>query len=127
MALFGKKKEEQVEIAVAAEETLRDRKPVRTTGTKNDYAHILVHPHITEKATDNTARGVYVFRVASDANKKQIAMAIRQMYKVNPVKIRITRIPEKAVRNARTGISGVKSGGKKAYVYLKEGDSISVM
>ena len=28
--------------------------------------------------------------------------------------------------DARTGKSGVKRGGKKAYVYLKKGDTISI-
>lgn len=86
---------------------------------------ILIRPRITEKATASSEGGVYVFDVAQDANKFQIKKAINFLYKVEPIKINITKVPAKRIiyRNKR----GVKSGGKKAYVYLKEGDKISVM
>jgi hypothetical protein len=32
----------------------------------------------------------------------------------------------KSVRHARTGKTGMKGGGKKAYVYLKSSDSINI-
>lgn len=141
MALFGrKKKEKKVEVAdtkvkatPASTKTKSTKtKPARVSvkvseGTEENIARVLVSPRITEKATEKNEQGVYVFDVTPDANKKQIEKAVRTLYKVEPRKIRIAQIPHKKVRNARTGMIGVKGGGKKAYIYLKEGDTISVM
>ena len=88
---------------------------------------VLVCPCITEKATDVSERGVYVFDVATAANKMQIAKAISQVYKVQPVKVRTVQVRGKTVRNARTGMTGKRVSGKKAYVYLKKGDTLSIM
>lgn len=88
---------------------------------------ILLRPRLTEKAVDGMGRNVYVFEVAQRANKVQIKTAIQEVYKVDPVKIAITAIPSKEKRDRRTGKFGTKSGGKKASVYLKEGQSISIM
>jgi large subunit ribosomal protein L23 len=87
----------------------------------------LTHPRITEKATNGIEHGVYVFNVAPNTNKKQIKEAIKLIYNVDPVKVHVTTIRRKNVRNSRTGVKGMKSGGKKAYVYLKKGDTISIM
>lgn len=95
-------------------------------GGKADLSWVLIKPRITEKSTDVSQVRAYVFNVATDANKREIAQAFAQVYKVFPAKVRVTAIQSKAVRNARTGKSGVKSGGKKAYIYLKVGDSINV-
>jgi ribosomal protein L23 len=45
------------------------------------------------------------------------------LYGVTPTKIAITQIKEKIV--FRRGKTGVRSGGKKAVVYLKKGETIS--
>jgi ribosomal protein L23 len=72
-------------------------------------------------------KNVYIFDVSLRANKVMIAAAIKDVYKVEPVKIAITTIKPKKKRNPKTGKMGTKSGGKKAYIYLKKGDSISIM
>lgn len=85
---------------------------------------VIVRPHVTEKGSDTAAHSnAYVFEVRPDANKVAIARGVRELYGVTPVKVRIVPIPAKAVRSRRGG-RGVKRGGKKAYVYLKEGDTI---
>ena len=89
--------------------------------------NVLIRPRITEKATFATEQGVYVFEVTPSANKQQIADAIEHFYKVSPRKINITRIPAKRIRSRLRGRFGVVSPGKKAYVYLKEGDTIEVV
>lgn len=129
MALFSRKNKEEekvTETSAAVKSAPAKAKKTKATGGE-DVARILLNPRITEKATENSVNGVYVFDVAVDANKKQIEKAVRTLYKVEPRKIHVTSIPAKKVRNARTGMIGVKSSGKKAYVYLKDGDSISVM
>lgn len=80
------------------------------------------NPRITEKASFNAERNVYTFDVALDANKTEIKKAIFSIYKVHPVKVNILKVKEKQVFSR--GQKGVKSGGKKALVYLKEGDKI---
>jgi hypothetical protein len=41
---------------------------------------VVRRPHITEKASASAERGVYVFEVATDANKRDIARAVSLMY-----------------------------------------------
>lgn len=115
MALFGSKKE------------VSKRGPKASHTGTTDVVGVLRAPHITEKASDGMARGVYVFDVSLNATKPQIKAAIKRVYNVDPTHIRVVRIPRKETRNVRTGVQGVKGGGKKAYVYLKKGDQISIM
>lgn len=85
--------------------------------------HILKNPRITEKAAYMTDRNVYVFDVFKTATKPEIAKAVKALYKVEPISIKTVQVPSKTVRNRR-GVTGVKGGGKKAYVELKKGDTI---
>ncbi len=88
-------------------------------------SNILRNPHITEKATVASERGVYVFTVDPRATKETVAKAFIEQYKVTPVKIATVTIPAKAtvVRGKR----GTQAGYKKAYIYLKKGDKIEIM
>jgi large subunit ribosomal protein L23 len=91
--------------------------------SKQDLTWVIKKPRITEKgailAGENS---VYTFNLHQDANKKLVSQAIQLIYKVTPIKIGISAIKTKKVR--RKGGIGKKSGGKKAYVYLKKGDKI---
>lgn len=64
----------------------------------------------------------YVFDVSSGANKTEVQKAVFEIYKVKPIKVNIMAVPKKTVFSR--GVSGSKAGGKKAVVYLKEGDKI---
>lgn len=92
------------------------------TDIKAKYADVLLRPRITEKATFVAEKNVHTFEVAQAATKEQIAKAIRAFYKVSPIKINIVKNPAKSV--FIRGKRGVKSGVKKAYVYLKKGDKM---
>ena len=70
-------------------------------------------------------QNVYVFNVSKDATKSTIIASIKHAYKVTPESIRLLAVPKKRV--FVRGKHGVKSGGKKAYIYLKKGDKIEVM
>lgn len=87
----------------------------------------LLSVRVTEKATDLAGTNVYVFNVALNATKPQVAQAIRALYKVTPVAVRMVSVPRKDVRHARRGVVGTSNLGKKAYVQLKAGDTISLM
>ena len=86
---------------------------------------IISRPHITEKASNLAEKGAYVFVVNKRANKLEIKEAIKELYKVTPVKINIINVPSK--QTGFRGRKGVKSGYKKAIVYLEEGDKIETI
>ncbi|MEK7208573.1 MAG: 50S ribosomal protein L23 [Patescibacteria group bacterium] len=85
------------------------------------HAAVLLRPHVTEKGAD-TEIGVYAFEVAQRANKRQIAAAIKGLYRVEPRKIAVVPITRK--QTFVRGRKGAKGGGKKAYVHLKPGQKI---
>lgn len=58
-------------------------------------ARVLLRPRITEKATDQSAKNAYVFEVDPRSNKKEIAQAVKEFYKVTPVAVHTIRIPAK--------------------------------
>ncbi len=87
---------------------------------------IIVSPRITEKGAYLSEQGCYVFNVAAKANKHEIASAIKTIFKVTPRKIAIVTVPKKVVPTRGTNRTGMSGGGKKAYVYLKKGDTIEI-
>lgn len=91
-----------------------------------DYAHVLMSPRITEKASMHAQTNVITFDVAVSSNKREIIKAVQALYKVTPRAVRIVSIHAKEKCNARTGRVGMTSPGKKAYVSLKEGDTITL-
>jgi large subunit ribosomal protein L23 len=123
MAIF-KKKEETKKAAEATSVDAKETKQV--VQTAKDLSWVLRSPRITEKSALSAEKNVYVFNVATKASKTDIKQAIEELYKVKPTKVRTTSIAEKVVtRRKRSGVTtGKKSGGKKAYVYLKKGDVI---
>lgn len=122
MALFSRTPKKTTKADAPKKEAAVAMVPAMKTGN----AHVLLNPRITEKATFSAANSIYVFDVAVSANKKQIISAVEAIYKVKPRQIRIVNIRAKTVRNMRTGKSGMKSGGKKAYVYLAKGETITI-
>jgi len=123
---FKKKKDEQApaeavrNLSVAAkDENFQRMSPgAATTG-------VILRPRVTEKGSALAAAGVYVFEVADNANKKEIAEEVRHLYNVSPVRVNIAKNPAKKV--FVRGKRGVKSGVRKAYVYLKEGEKIEII
>lgn len=121
MALFSRTKKTE-ETPVTAPTAVA----VASAPVKGDYAFILRSPRITEKASRAMEGSIYVFDVAPDANKKQIMSAVQSVYNVRPHKVAIVNTKPKATRNMRTGKKGMKGGFKKAYVFLKKGETITI-
>lgn len=92
---------------------------------KKDYSTILKRPRITEKATATSESSVYVFDIEKGATKKDVSTAVSLFYKVTPRKITTVTVPAKRV--FVRGKWGVSKGHKKAYVYLKKGETIEVI
>ena len=130
MAIFSKKKNTAetkvpVKTSVKTSPTQMGNK-TPSVATDFSYGFLLRRPRITEKASFKAeSENTYVFEVEKSANKKTIALAVKELYKVNPVKVTIVRIPSKQV--FVRGKKGVKSGGKKAYIFLKKGEKIEVV
>jgi len=80
---------------------------------------------ITEKATMKAEQSVYAFEVSKSASKPSIAQAVKEIYKVTPIKVATVTIPQKNV--FVRGKRGKKAGYKKAYVYLKKGEKIELV
>lgn len=122
MALFGGKKNEETKEVV---EKATTASAATVAQLPQNIENILVRPRITEKASFRTEGNVYTFEVATKATKKDVAKAVQAIYKVSPEKVNIAKIPSK--RTFSRGKWGVKKGGKKAYVYLKKGDTIELI
>ena len=85
-------------------------------------SNLIKNPRITEKASMLAEQNVYTFDIAAGANKTEIKKAIFALFKVKPVRVNVLMVPKKNIISK--GKAGVKSGGRKAVVYLKEGDKI---
>ena len=88
---------------------------------------VLVRPVVTEKAVMQHSTRVYTFIVAKSATKFSVSDAIAALYKVTPVKVNIVnKVPRTQMSRSR-GRASLQSGYKKAYVYLKKGDTINLV
>ena len=137
MGLFGRNKKEEKKAAApapavteknpASRKATQDQGPaLRSFSGAGELARVLKNPRITEKASNAQTHSVYTFDIAEGATKRQIMEAVRSIYHVTPRKVAVVRVPEKKRRNMRTGRRGISSGGRKAYVYLIKGETISL-
>ncbi len=78
---------------------------------------IIIAPVITEKSMAGIAAKKYTFKVAKDANKIEIAQAVKELFKVDVAKVNTMSIRGKARRMGR--YNGYTSSWKKAIVTLK--------
>lgn len=88
-------------------------------------SHVLVRPHITEKAGRAAEKNQYIFQVARRSTKPEIGDAFEALYGIKPTAIQVVNIPRKARRLGR--FSGFKSGYKKAIISLPKGKTIELM
>lgn len=83
---------------------------------------IIRAPVITEKATMLSEHGQLVFRVATDANKREIKAAIEGLFGVTVVAV--NTLVAKGKTKRFKGRPGQRSDVKKAFVKLAAGQSI---
>jgi len=128
MALFGTDKTKKGNDTAETQKGDADTSDLAYQRADNSLHDVLVRPHITEKATYMTDDDVYAFVVKDSANKSQIKQAVKSVYGVDVVKVRTVTLPKKnVVARSRRAKPGTKGGLKKAYVQLKDGDSIELM
>ena len=85
---------------------------------------ILRGPHITEKTSNAAKASTYVFSIAPEANKTQVARAVEDRYKVNVSRVRVINLPAKKRMRGRQ--IGWKPGLRKAMVALQDGQTIEI-
>jgi len=69
-------------------------------------------------------RSIYVFNVAVNATKKDVSRAVQEQYKIIPLRVNMVQIKSK--KTTVKGKSGKTARGKKAYVFLKKGDTLKL-
>lgn len=87
-------------------------------------------PKMSEKAYAlSQDKRTYIFEVPRHANKETIAEAIAAQFKVEVLNVNVANLKGKVKRTVRKGgrpIMGQRSDVRRAYVTLKEGNSIPV-
>jgi len=88
-------------------------------------ARRILHLHLMTEKSNLLKEQVnaYVFRVARDANKKEIKQAIERSFGVKVATVRTLTVPAKPKRMGR--FEGKSTAWKKAIVKLKEGQKIA--
>ena len=90
-----------------------------------DLHELIVGPVVTEKSSAAyQARKEYAFRVHTAATKPQIRSAIEKLFNVTVTDVRTLVV--RAKRRSQGQTVGRRPSWKKAFVTLKEGDTIEV-
>ena len=130
MALFGKKKEEKEDAQdTKVVDAPKAKKPGVNLAQASDrnLEGVIVRPHLTEKAVGLSGKNVYTFEVSARATKFDVRDAITAIYGVTPVKVNIVKKAPRETMSRARGRKLTVRGMKKAYVYLKKGDTINMV
>lgn len=83
---------------------------------------VLKQPVISEKSFALADNGKYVFLVAKNSTKVEVAKAVEKAFKVNVLEVNTVLVKGKMKRFGR--ISGRRQDYKKAIVTIKKGEKI---
>jgi large subunit ribosomal protein L23 len=100
------------------DERVKQTESYHQTGTSLD-----LFPIVSEKGVLLQEQGVVSFRVPQSASKRQVVLAIKERYKVEPLSIRMLYGRPKRRRRGRT--IGKTTAWKKAYVKVDNVQSIT--
>ena len=89
-----------------------------------DYTDVIIAPVITEKSAYAAENNVYTFKVAKDANKTQIKLAVEAAFGVKVKSINTINTKPKAKRVGKH--SGMTKTYKKAIITLANGEVINL-
>jgi large subunit ribosomal protein L23 len=90
---------------------------------KEQLLQVLLSPIVSEKsATLADANRQYVFKVRTDADKRDIRKAVELLFEVKVERVQVINVKGKSKRFGR--VMGKRSDWKKALVRLKEGQEI---
>ena len=79
---------------------------------------VILKPVISEKSMEDAQNKKYTFKVATDANKTQVKLAVEEIFGVEVKKVNIMNYDGKLKRMGRT--MGRRAAYKKAIVTLTE-------
>ncbi|MEK7146703.1 MAG: 50S ribosomal protein L23 [Patescibacteria group bacterium] len=82
-------------------------------------------PWVSEKSTDLSKLGQYVFIVAPRTTKNEVKKAVEKIYGVKVINVNIINKKSKKKRLGRT--VGLQQGHKKAIITLLKGQSIDTV
>lgn len=80
----------------------------------------------SEKAYKQMTGGIYTFVVSKSAKKKQIKKLIENQFSVKVKRVNMAKFAPKIKRIAKSRKTTAVGGGKKAIVYLREGQEIAM-
>ncbi len=124
MALFSRSKKVENETAKPA---VVKTEGAKTTVVPRNLSAVLVGARLTEKSVAQGDRNVYTFMVARRATKFLVRDAVKALYGVTPMKVNIvSKLPAKRLSGSKNRLVH-ETGYKKAYVYLKPGDTINLV
>lgn len=86
---------------------------------------LIKNPIISERATNLSSLGKYVFLVADEATKPEVKKAIESIYKVNVEKVHVINTRPKPKNTGR--YRGIKPGYRKAIVSIRKGQKLDVL
>lgn len=123
MGLFSKdKKEDKTEVKDAVVESKDSDVKVSETQTGAFLEEMIIAPIITEKSHGLSKLGKYVFRIAPNATKRSVRLAVAAAYKVDVESVNIVSMPgrRRTVKYNR----GFTTPYRKAIVTVKKGQAI---
>lgn len=91
--------------------------------------NVIVKPIVTEKTAIKEVSGkssVYTVEISNSATKVDVKSAFRTIYGVDVVKVNVVKTREK-FKYAKKGLVSKRKETKKAYVTLKEGQSVDFL
>ena len=118
MGILRKKQNDEPAVAVPAVVAAVAHEPIKSSQGWN----VLLHPHVSEKATERSNDGQYIMVVAMHATKHTVARAVAAQYGVMPVSVNMMRVRGKYVRTGQRG--GKRKNWKKAMITLPKGKKI---
>ncbi len=79
---------------------------------------VIIKPVISERSMDDAQQKRYTFKVATDANKTQVKLAVEEIFGVDVKKVNIMNVQGKVKRMGRN--VGRTAASKKAIVTLTD-------
>ena len=95
----------------------------KTIVNLGDLLELIKYPSLTEKSINLYGNRQYTFIVDRCLTKTQIKYIIENIFKVNIIQVNTAILPTKTRRVGK--FTGKRPLYKKAYVKLKEGDTIN--
>ena len=80
---------------------------------------VIIKPVISETSMDNAQEKKYTFKVARDANKTEVKLAVEEIFGVEVEKVNVMNVQGKVKRMGRN--VGRTAASKKAIVTLTDG------